>query len=118
MYALLAADPTDIGGLLTDLLAAAQAGKWMVVVGVVLMLLVLALRIAAVRWISKWFATTWGGVTLAFGTALLTTIGGSLAAGQGFSWGLLLAALSAAWTSAGLHDHLKKLTTRAPKETT
>lgn len=118
MHALLAADPSDLGGLLTDLLAAAQAGKWMVVVGVVLMLLVLGLRVAAARWISKWFATTRGGLALAFGTALLATVGGSLAAGQGFSWGLLLAALSAAWTSAGIHDHVKKLTTRPLKETT
>jgi len=113
---LAATGPADVGGLLTDLLAAAQAGKWMVVVGVVLMLVVLGLRIAAARWISAWFKTTSGGMVLAFGTALLATIGGSLAAGQGFSWGLLLAALSAAWTAAGIHDHLKKFA--RPKETT
>jgi ABC-type transport system involved in cytochrome c biogenesis permease subunit len=77
----------------------------MALVGVVLMLLVTGLRWGLGKKI-PWFKTPRGGVTLAFGTALLATIGGALAAGQPFSFEIVMAAISVAFTAGGIHTRV------------
>jgi ABC-type transport system involved in cytochrome c biogenesis permease subunit len=77
----------------------------MALVGVVLMLIVSGLRWGLGKKI-PWFKTPRGGVVLAFGTAMLATVGGAMAAGQPFSFEIVLAAVSVALTAGGIHTRV------------
>lgn len=87
---------------------AATSGKWKVLSGFILMLLVYASR----RWLLsrvKWFKTALGGLVIAFALSLVWAVGSALAAQVALTLSLLLHALSNAAAAAGLWQWLQKL---------
>lgn len=89
----------DIGD---DIYAAFEDGKWVVLAGLVLLLLVRVARPMA----GAWGKTRAGGYALAYGVPLIGALGLSLSTGR---WGIevFLGALSAGLASMGLHGQAK-----------
>lgn len=102
-------DPSqDPGGVIASLLAAAKAGQWRLLAGLVLSLLVWAAR----TWGSgavPWLKTDRGGAVLVLFLALLGGIATSLAGNGPFGLSLLVNSLSIAFTAAGGFAVVKKI---------
>jgi hypothetical protein len=102
-------DPSqDPGGVVASLLAAAKAGQWRLLAGLVLSVLVWAAR----RWGSgavPWLKTDRGGAVLVLLLALLGGIGTSLAGSGPFGLSLLVNSLSMAFVSAGGYTVVKRI---------
>ena len=86
---------------------AATGKKWLLLAGLVLLALVWVARHGAIK-VSQWFATTTGGVVLAFGISVAGTVGLAFAAGANVTPDLIVSALSTAATAAGLWQWLTK----------
>lgn len=86
-----------------DVYGALKGGQWLVAFGLALLVLVRVTRDSAAK-LLPWLGSRWGGYSYAAGWALAMTIGTTLAAGEGFSWALVMAAAGAAWTAVGQHS--------------
>jgi hypothetical protein len=95
--------PQDIA---QDVFVSLEAGRWIVAIGGMLMLLTWGLRNFGKRYF-PWLGTASGGRFLVFLLALLTTLGVAFAANQTPSYGLFAGALVAAWTAAGQWEDIK-----------
>lgn len=105
--------PQDIARNIYD---AVRAGRWMAVIGGVLMLLVWGARAFGKKY-WKWLTTPTGGRVLAFGLALLTTLGTALVANQTPNLSLFAGALAAAWVAAGQWQDVKDTKSKPPEAT-
>lgn len=97
---------TSIG----DIVAAARAGKWLVAIGGVLILLV-----GGLKWVAKksgfdWFHTDRGGAVLVGVTSLLTALGTTwIAPGAHVDFTTFAAAAAATWVAAGGYTWLQRI---------
>jgi hypothetical protein len=97
---------TDAPGWLKALYTALTTKAWTPVVGLVMIGLVYGIRRVVVpAW--AWLGTAFGGLVLSFTLSLLSTLGAAFAVGTGFSWSLVLMALSTAAAAAGIWEWLK-----------
>jgi hypothetical protein len=97
---------TDAAGWLKALYTALTTKAWTPLVGLVMIGLVYGIRRVLVpAW--SWLGTALGGLVLSFTLSLLSTLGAAFAVGTGFSWSLVLAALSTAAAAAGIWEWLK-----------
>ena len=96
---------------------AARAGKWLVVIGGILSLIVTILKYAAKAGGIGFFHTDRGGAILVGTTSLFGALATTwLAPGANFDWSTILAALAVTWTAAGGYSWIKKLLWPAPKD--
>lgn len=98
----------DTGLIMREAYNAATTGKWKILTGLVLMLLVYATR----RWLLgrvAWFKTTIGGIVIAFGLSFAWAISSALATGAALTLALMLHAATNAATAAGLWQWVQKL---------
>lgn len=96
--------PQDIARNIYD---AVRAGRWMAVIGGVLMLIVWGTRKLLVYKKVEWFGSPTGGRVLAFGLALLTILGTALVAREAPNLSLFAGAFAAAWVAAGQWEDVK-----------
>jgi len=95
------------GGFLKDAYGAATSKRWALLAGFILLGLVWICRHGLIKWI-PWFATTTGGVVMAFAISAGGTLGLALSSGAKVTADLFLAAASTAATSAGLWQWISK----------
>lgn len=108
-------ETTDVG-MVMDMASAFKTAKYLVAFGSLCLILVRLFRsgfmfvppLSDLVFRTRWFSSTkLGGYALALGVAMLMTVGVTLKAGGGFSWDLLAAMLTAAWTAIGQHTTAK-----------
>jgi hypothetical protein len=101
---------SDAGEVLDKTVAAARGGRWLVVLGGVLILLTKLLRAAASKMGVEWFATDRGGAVLVGATSLLGALGTSWAAPDAsVDWLTIAGALALTWTAAGGYTWVKAI---------
>jgi hypothetical protein len=93
------APPTDPGSVITGILTAFTGKKWLVLVGFLLTGVIYFLRTFVLKNV-KWTQTGWGGAVVAWGIAIVGTVGMELAAGV-VSWATIADAVMAALMAAG-----------------
>lgn len=96
--------PADVGGLISSLIGAVKEGKWLIVAGVALSLLVMGIK--AVFPVLKDDRL---GAIVTFATGVIGIVGVGLASGSGLSLSLILGAVAATWTAVGGYSWLKRL---------
>lgn len=102
-------DPTeDTLGFMEEVYQAATQGKYMVLFGLVLILLVQLFKKAGAWVVGKfsqsaaaWLDTKLGKYVTSFGLSFLFAIGTAVLASNPISFGLLSTALATAWTASG-----------------
>jgi len=95
------------GGFLHDAYGAATSKRWALLAGFVLLALVWLARHGAIKLV-PWFATTTGGVFLAFGISACGTLGLALGSGAKVTPDLFVSAATTAATAAGMWQWISK----------
>ena len=95
------------GGFLHDAYGAATSKRWALLAGFALLALVWLARHGAIKLV-PWFATTTGGVFLAFGISACGTLGLALGSGAKVTPDLFVSAATTAATAAGMWQWISK----------
>lgn len=100
---------------IAGIVAHARDGKWLIVIGLVLSLVVTGLKYLAKWGGVSWFGTDRGGAVLVALTSVFGALSTSAIAGK-VDWTTFVAALAVTWSAVGGYSWLKKLIWPADKK--